>query len=148
MDATEGLLASTASAMHPQSTTPGPPPIAPEWTQRLRKAARTSVELGPVVVAATVMLCASDPQRPQFVPESCVRRLVERCALDVVHPRAGFLGLAAGDVGDRGGAEGGAERLHALLPDAAGLLALLADHAVQRLDHLEDVDLTGRAGER
>ena len=46
--------------------------------------------------------------------------------LDVVHPRAGLLGLAAGDVGDRGAAEDVAERLDALLPDAAGLLALLA----------------------
>src|ERR671910_1404181 len=71
-----------------------------------------------------------------------------RSRSDVVHARAGPLGLAAGDVGDRGGAEGGAQGLHPLLPDAAGLLALLADYAVEGLDHLQHGDLRGRPGER
>src|SRR5262249_27156626 len=62
------------------------------------------------------------------------RREKRRLDSDVVHPRAGLLGLAAGDVRDRGLAEGGAERLHPLLPDAARLLALLADHAVEPPD--------------
>src|SRR4051794_40610426 len=70
------------------------------------------------------------------------------CGLDVVHPRAGPLGLAAGDLGDCGGAEGRAQCLHPLLPDPAGLLALLADDAVERLDPLEDGDLVWGAGER
>src|SRR3954451_18954916 len=50
---------------------------------------------------------------------------------DVVHPRAGLLGLAAGDVGDRRRAEDLAQRLDSLGPDAAGLLALLAQAAVE-----------------
>src|SRR5687768_1182204 len=68
--------------------------------------------------------------------------------LDVVHPRAGLLRLAAGDVGDRGSSEDVAEGLDALLPDAAGLLALLPHLAVEGLDDLKHVDLLGRAGER
>src|SRR3954453_19836510 len=71
-----------------------------------------------------------------------------RARLDVVHPRPGLLGLASGDVGDRGGAEGGAQRLHSLLPDAAGLLSFLAHDPVESLDDLEHVDLVGRLGER
>jgi hypothetical protein len=66
----------------------------------------------------------------------------------VVHARAGLLGLAAGDVGDRGGAEGGAQGLHPLLPDPAGLLALLAHDPVKCLHDLQDADLVRRAGKR
>src|SRR5690349_11381751 len=69
-------------------------------------------------------------------------------ALDVVHPGAGLLSLAARDVGDGGGAEGVAQRLDPLLPDPAGLFALLADDAVECLHHLEHVDLIGRARQR
>src|SRR4029077_10098062 len=69
-------------------------------------------------------------------------------ALDVVHPGAGPLGLAAGDVGDCRIAEGGPQRLHPLVPDASGLLALLAENPIEGLDDLEDVDLVCGAGER
>src|SRR5262249_4041991 len=41
-----------------------------------------------------------------------------------------------------------AERLHPLLPDPAGLLALLADYAVERLHDLQDADVLRRPGER
>ena len=40
------------------------------------------------------------------------------------------------------------QRLHSFLPDAAGLLALLADDAVEGLNYLEDGDLVGGLGER
>ena len=63
-------------------------------------------------------------------------------------PDAGLLGLAAGNVGDRRVAERGAQRLHPLLPDPAGLLSLLADDAIEGLDDLEHVDLIGRLGQR
>src|SRR5204862_3079937 len=67
---------------------------------------------------------------------------------DVVHPRARLLGLAAGDVRDRRRAEHLAEGFDALGPDAAGLLALLPQAAVQRLDDLQDVDLLRGPGQR
>src|SRR5438045_947610 len=75
-------------------------------------------------------------------------RRTGRCESDVVHPRPRLLALAAGDVGDRGGAEGRAKGLHSFLPDATGLLALLTDDAVEGLDDLEHVDLVGGLGER
>src|SRR5215208_3987591 len=67
---------------------------------------------------------------------------------NVVHPRAGLLGLAPGDVGDRGGAKSRAESLHPLLPDPAGLLALLSHHTIEGLHDLEDVDLIRRTRQR
>src|SRR5215207_5081290 len=76
-----------------------------------------------------------------------VFRIAARRESDVVHARAGSLGLAARDVCDRGGAEGGTERLHPLLPDSTGFLPLLADDAVQGLHDLEDVDVIRRAGQ-
>ena len=63
-------------------------------------------------------------------------------------PAADLVGLAAGDVGDRGLAEDVARASTPSLPDPAGLLALLADLAVESLDDLEHGDLLGRAGER
>src|SRR4029077_1713759 len=68
--------------------------------------------------------------------------------LDEAHPRAGLLGLAACYFGDRGLAEDLAQRRDSLGPDAACLVGLLTDLAVEGLDDLEHGDLIGRAGER
>src|SRR4029077_10376328 len=63
---------------------------------------------------------------------------------DEVHAAAGLFGLAAGDFGDRRLAEDFAQGGDALGPDAAGLVGLVADFAVERLDDVEDGDLLGR----
>ena len=67
--------------------------------------------------------------------------------LDVVHRRVG-LGLALGEVGDRGRAEGGLERVDGLGPDLVGGAGAGAELAVEQLGDLEHGDLGGRAGEQ
>ena len=63
-------------------------------------------------------------------------------------PASEALGLAAGDLGDRGAAEDFAQRPHPIGPDASRLVGLLADLAVEGLDYLEHVYLLRRAGKR
>src|SRR6476469_1293041 len=70
-----------------------------------------------------------------------------RADLDEVHPRAGLFGLAAGYFGDRGLAEDFAQGGDSLGPDAARLVGLVADFAVEGLNDVEDGDLLGRAGQ-
>src|SRR6476646_6995927 len=67
--------------------------------------------------------------------------------LDEVHAAAGLFGLAAGYFGDRRLAEDLAQGGDALGPDAAGLVGLVADFAVERLDDVEDGDLLRGAGQ-
>jgi len=65
---------------------------------------------------------------------------------DEVHPAVGLFGLAAGDFGDRRLAEDLAQGGDALGPDAAGLVGLVADFAVEDLDDVEDgISSAGRA---
>src|SRR4051812_49003809 len=65
-----------------------------------------------------------------------------------VHPGTGLFGLAAGDFGDRGLAEDFAQGGDSLGPDAAGLVGLGADFAVERLNDVEHGDLFGWTRER
>src|ERR1044072_7996931 len=69
-----------------------------------------------------------------------------RANLDEVHARAGLLGLAAGDFGDRGLAEDLAQGGDTLGPDTPCLVGLLTDLAVEGLDDLQHGDLIGRTG--
>ena len=77
-----------------------------------------------------------------------IRRVATPRELNEVHAAAGLFGLAAGYFGDRGLAEDFAQGGDALGPDAARLVGLVADFAVEGLDDVEDGDLLGRAGER
>src|ERR1700754_620460 len=106
-----------------------PPPPAPSRS-------KSTIGVLPTTAEASAPILISP--RPRF----------PGAPLDVVHPAAGLFGLAFGDFGDRRLAEDLAQGADALGPDAAGLVCLLADLAVERLDDFQHGDLFRRPRER